>query len=106
MPNKRTKIFQYICLLTGFCLGYDSTAPVEIFTHCCWDSCTTYGGSVTCYGQFDVLCPAMYGCGYTGSAISGACSGNSLVSQSVDEKHYRISEVTAYNNDNGGVGTG
>ena len=52
MLRKRAKIFQNICLLIGFCLGYDATAPVEVFTDCCWDYCSGYGGSVSCYSGF------------------------------------------------------
>ena len=49
----------------------------------------------------------MYGCGYAGSAIDyDPCPTSTHVSQSADEKHYRVSKVVAYNNDNGGSGQG
>ena len=49
----------------------------------------------------------MYACGYEGSIQSGnPCLTNNRYYQISIEKHYRISKITAFNNDNGGYGNG
>ena len=112
MLSKLTKIAQTACLLIVSAISYDPTVPILDDIERVWDLCTRYGGSMSCYqkpsGAYTVPdCSAMYGCGYAGSAINyDPCPAGAHVSQSVDEKHYRISNVEAYNNDNGGEGTG
>ena len=87
-------------------LGYDPTVPVQIHSESSWDYCSGHGGSWSCNGSFSAR-SELVGCGYSGNAQTGSpCTSNTLVSQSADEKHYRISRVDAFNHDNGGQGSG
>ena len=108
MLSKLTKIAQAICLLIVSTLSYDPTTPIKVHDECSWDHCTIYGGSLSCNSFGNVpACSAMFVCGYAGSAINyNPCPTSALVSQSDGEKHYRISEVVAYNNNNSGAGQG
>ena len=107
MLPKLTKIAETAYLLIVSTLSYDPTVPIHIHWECVWAHCTIYGGSLSCFPNNTPACSAMSGCCYTGSAIDyDPCPAGAHVSQSADEKHYRISEVVAYNNDNSGWGQG
>ena len=96
--------------LIGSILAYDPTDPIQVYNKCVWDLCG--GGSLPgCITSdmpgTDCSSSLYYGCGYPGVAEAGnPCSTNTLITQNVDEKHYRVSKVEAFNNDNDGHGSG
>ena len=105
MLRRIVKLTQASCYVASQTLGYDATDPVvDLNTkNCIWNHCTANGGSMACGTSMTHQCSQMYACGYSGAASADPCAAGALVSQSVDEKRYRISKVEAFNNDNGTV---